>query len=217
MPISVLIADAQRLLCEALAMALSTCPEFRIFSDHPKTAVQAIQAATTYEPDVMLLDYWLGDIEGAAVISTIHAQTPEVKILTLSWFHGPPQIQESLAAGAVGFLPKGLGVREVVEAIQRACRGESPVYGEDLDNLIMKIEGRERRLEVAEDQFASLTPRELEVLQLIAQGFSIERIVKKLRIGETTVRSHIHQILSKMNARSQLEAVAIARGWGLLA
>jgi DNA-binding NarL/FixJ family response regulator len=214
--ISVLICDAQPLMGDALALALERDAGLAIFPEHPAAGVDAVEAAVRLRPDVALIDFWLDGMEAPAVVREILAHAPETKILHLSWFHGPPQIRESIASGSVGFLPKGVTVAQVDEAIHRAHAGEVPVFEKELDELILRIERRGHYLEDLHDRFVTLSPRELQVLRLLGAGLTSEDIGARLGIVEATVRTHIHRILSKSGARSQLEAVALARDQGLV-
>lgn len=212
----VLVADAQYLFADALATALDACADVDPLPHRPTNAVEAIAAVTTARPGVALVDYWLPDMEGPAATRSILARVPQTRVLLLSWFHGPPQIEAGLAAGAVGFLPKSLAVAQVAEGVRRAAGGEHPVFGEELAAVAAAIAERGRYVELNARRFAALSPRELEVLRLLGGGLTADDIAQRLDIAEPTVRTHVHKILAKTDARSQLEAVAMARDVGIL-
>lgn len=214
--IKVLIADSQRLFAHALAIALSRCRELDVISDLPVSGIDAIRVANSHKPDVVVLDHWIEGLDSTVVTKTILGQLPQAKILHLSWFHGPDNIRSALDAGAVGFLPKGLTVEWVDEAIHRANAGERPVFEEGLDNLMIRIEGRREFLEEEGRRLNELTPRELEVLRYISAGLSVQKIALRFRIKEATIRRHVHHLLGKLGAATQVEAVAIARDHGLV-
>lgn len=215
-PTRVLIADAQFLVADSLGTALEARAGLTVLDDRPREGIETLRAVTTYWPEFVLLDYWLPDMEGSAVIRELVARAPETKVLTLSWFHGPKQVQDALQAGAVGFLPKSLSVDRVAEAIARAQQGENPVFAEELAELVGTIANRAAYLQTASTRFANLTVRELEILRLLGAGLSSTAIARRLYISHATVRTHVTRILSKIDANSQLEAVAMAREEGLV-
>lgn len=211
-----LIADAQVLFSDALAIALGCCEGLEILPDLPTEGRKAVAMAIADKPDIILVDYWMPEMDGPAVARTLAVQATETKVMHLSWFHGPIQIQESLASGAVGFLPKSVRVSLVAEAIVRAQAGESPVFEEQLQGLARTIATRQQYLADMQTRLASLTPRQLEILRLVGAGLMVTDVAKRLGLREGTVRTHIHNILDKTGARSQLEAVALARDEGLI-
>lgn len=214
--ITVLVTDAQRLFADALGSALGQCEGLRVLEHRPTDAVEAIAVVTREHPDVALIDYWLPDMEGPVSTASVLARRPDTKVLVLSWFHGPQQITAALEAGAVGFLPKSLTVAVVAEGVRRAVAGECPVFGEQLGRLAETITARNSSVDQWARRYATLTARELEVLRLLAAGLPADDIADRLEIAETTTRTHIHKILAKTEAHSQLEAVAMARDLGLV-
>jgi len=214
--ISVLIVDAQFLVADALATALNGYDDIAVLAQRPTTGVQALKEAAAAHPAVVLLDYWLPDVDGPAAIRQLGAEAPDTKALTLSWLHDPEQIKTALQAGAIGYLPKSVSVAKVAEGIRRAAQGEDPVFGEKIAKLIEALRARADEVDDVADRFANLTTRELEVLQLLSTGASVVEIGHQIGITEATVRTHITRILRKIEAGSQLEAVTLARVAGLV-
>jgi DNA-binding NarL/FixJ family response regulator len=212
----VLIGDAQHLFADALAEALACRSDLSVLDTRPCQGVEALRVATNSTADVALLDYWLPDMEGPVAIRELLRRAPEVKVLTLSWFHGADQVQLALRAGAVGFLPKSLSVQRVAEAVRRAHEGENPVFGEELARLVDQLAMRAAAVQEVTGRFAELTVREIEVLQLLALGRSRTAIARCLEISEATVRTHITRLLGKSGATSQLEVVTMARDAGIV-
>lgn len=212
----VVIADAQYLFAESLATALTERAGLKVVPDHPNRGSDVLTLVASERPDVALVDYWLPDMDGPSVIGQLRARAPATKVITLSWFHGRREVQQALHNGAVGFLPKGVRVDQVAEAIARAQDGEDPVFAEELTKLVRTITARNNALGDIAQRFAVFTPRELDVLQLIAAGLSARMIARRLDIREATVRTHITRILAKTEAGSQLEVVAMARDQGLV-
>jgi DNA-binding NarL/FixJ family response regulator len=214
--VKVLVSDSQLMFAHALGIALSRCPQLEIVPELPTSGSDVIGSALAHRPRVILLDHWIEGMDSTAVTEAILEHVPNAKVLHLSWFHGPEHIQVALRAGAVGFLPKGLTVDSVEDAIHRADAGENPVFEEELDRLVMRIERRKNLLENENRRLRSLTPRELEILRYMSTGLTVEKIASRLDIKATTVRRHVHHILQKSGAATQLEAVAIARDHGLV-
>lgn len=214
--ISVLVADAQFLVAESLAAALRNFDEFDVVEEYPTSGVKAIGTIAERKPDVAVIDYWLEGMEAWAVTTALLARLPNLKILHLSWFYGPNQIQESLASGAVGFLPKSSSVAKVAEGIRRAANGEHPVFREEMEDLAAKLQLSQTIVEQRSEGAASLTPRELAVLRLMAGGFPLGTIAERLEIREGTVRRYIENILRKLKAGTRLEAVLTAKDQGLV-
>ena len=125
-------------------------------------------------------------------------------------------MQEALASGAVGFLPKGLTVAQVGEAIRRARAGQVPVFEEELQGLMQRIGWRQAFIENQAESVAKLTPRELQILRLMGRGLSVDDIAERLKMATSTARRHVHNILDKTGARSQVEAIVIARDHRLI-
>lgn len=208
---TVLVADGQKLFAQAVGIALRTYPELEVLPEHPTTGTAALEVATREEPDMLLLDYWLPGMDGPACTRAVRERTPGAKVLLLSWLHGPQHVQEALAAGAVGFLPKSLTFDQLVEAIRRACAGEALVFGEQLARLVEDIERRAEESEERVKRLATLSGRELEVLDRLGKGLSPKEIAVDLEISIGTVKNHIHSILVKTGGRTQLEAILVAR------
>lgn len=214
--IRVLIGDAQYLFADALGAALSAYSDFTVLTDHPRRGIDVFHAAADRHPHIALLDYWLPDMDGATVIRELHHRVPDVKVITLSWFHGPEQVQAALQAGAVGFLPKGVSVAKVAEGLRRAHQGEDPVFGEKVADLVDRLRASNDALDDVSARFSNLTAREIEILQFLSSGLSVVAIARRLGITEATARTHISRILTKTEAGSQLEAVTMARVAGLV-
>jgi len=219
--ITTLIADAQLMFAEALGRALASIPEFLIFDSHPTEASKTLEAVKQARPDVALLDYWIGGDGGAPTITRgILAAAPECKVIVLSWLHGPREIESALQAGAVGFLPKSQGVEVAAEAIRQAHRGENPVLPETLGLIRKTLDDRNRQgyqdWQRAWEKLRTLTRREIEILALISKGRRVEQVAEDLFISIRTVRNHIHNILDKTGAATQLEVVTMARHYRLI-
>jgi len=212
-PIRVLLADPQLLFADCLALSLSDEPGIKVISEHPTQAQEAIDTALRVRPDICLFDFWLGGMEGPAATAALLQQEPEAKVILLSWMHLPHDISVALASGAVGFLPKDISYHELIRAIRNAADGHSPVGPEWLGSVRNRKEddslSRWRQVQ-------SLTRREVDLLRRLAAGLRPEEVAQEFGVQISTVRRHMHNILQKTDARSQMEAVALARLHGVL-
>lgn len=214
--VRVLVVDAQPLVADSLALALAAYHfDLEVLEDRPSSAAVILQTISEKRPDVTLLDYWM-EMDAPALTRMILARRPDHKILVLSWFHGPREIEHALDAGAVGFLPKNLKVDQVAEGIRRAQAGERPVFAEQLEHIVRKIQKRDAEADRTWQKLVDLTPREILVLKMLSLGKGVSDIAEELFVSQSTVRKHIFNTLQKLDAHSQLEAIALARRYGLL-
>lgn len=213
----VLIADPQLLLADALATALAGHDDLEVVDEQPETARDALAAVLRHQPDVALLNYRLRQMNGPALLLAVQVQAPNVKVITLSsWLHSPHDIQTALDCGAVGFVPTEVRVATIVEAIRRARSGENPVFEDKLADMAGRLQSRQDHVSTIAARLARLTPRQLEVLRLIAAGMDATTISKRLNISMPTVRSHIHSMLELAGAQSQVELISMARDHGVV-
>ncbi len=213
--LTIVIADALRLLAESLATALRSWPGLNPVRDYPLCGTEALAAVRNHHPDVVLLDYWLPDMGGPALTKAILRAEPATKVLLVSSMHGLQDVRVALESGAVGFLPKSFGVDRIAEAIGRAHAGESPVYERELRELISRLRLAQEGEAEARRRLATLSPREASVLRLVASGHSTEATAAQLSIRPSTVKGHVHNALRKLGARTKDEALAMVRlcGW----
>lgn len=221
--IKVFLADAQPLLSESLSVALATFPDIDPIDEHASIAPDAIEAVKRLEPDVVVLDYWMPGVDGPGASADVLCQLHGFKVIFLSWFYAnkpwfdaPGDIERVIAAGAVGFLPKHCRVEHVAEAARLAHEGEAPVLRECLDELVDRMRGRRRNAGQVWEQLARLTPREIEILELLAEGMSVTDAAAALFISPATMRTHVQRILHKTGTHSQVAAIAKARNYGII-
>lgn len=212
----ILVADAQPLFAEALAGVLALERDFLTFSEYPASGRDVVDAIYRLEPDVALIDYWIPGMEGPAVTNAITREAPQVKVIMLSWFYGVREIRKALEAGAIGFIPKNVSVSQVSAAIRDAQAGSSIVYPEQIAKMMERLDLGDKAATQMWQKLGELTPRELEILEQLARGDPINALAERLSISVHTLRTHIHRILEKTGTRSQMEAVALARRFGLI-
>ncbi|MGH2771550.1 MAG: response regulator transcription factor [Actinomycetota bacterium] len=215
-PVKVLVADSQRLFADALGAALRLQHGLDVIEEYPGGGPETVDWILFYHPDVALIDYWLVGMDAPAVTRMVLDRLPETKIIVLSWFYSTEQVHLSLEAGAVGFLPKSLEVKHLADAVNRAQAGESPVYEKELEEIMASIQKRESAAKESSQKLASLTPQEVRILLLLSLGLPVKEIAAQLFISVGTTRNYIQKILKKLDAHSQVEAIAMAQQFGLI-
>lgn len=212
MVIRVSLVDDHQLVAQALARALHS--ERDIVVVGTASTVRDIPRALGANPDVVLMDYLLPDGTGADGARLVKALRPHTRVIMLTAVDSDRSLLEAAAADADGYLTKDRQIGDVVSAVRRAV--EQP--GDLRDGLEREIHRRDDRRHAADGQFTErLTPRELDVLQALAEGLGAQAACARLGVTRNTFRTHTQRILAKLNAHSKLEAVSVALAAGLVA
>ena len=213
--ISVLIVDDHLAVAESLQALLSRQSDLDI-GEVATNGKSALRIAAERKPHVVLMDQNLSGESGVVVAAAILAAHPGTAIVMLSGGMTQDELIAAVEVGASGYLLKTTPAAEIVKAIRRAAAGEILLPPDELASLLRL--GRERTRQRAERQrnLPQLTPREREVLVLIAAAADVERIARELKISVNTARGYIQNILEKLSAHSRLEAVVRATELGLL-
>ncbi len=171
---------------------------------------EAIERARESMPEVILMDLQLPTVPGVEAIRAIVEESPHVKVVVLSASGEEPDVLEAVKVGATGYLLKSSTAGEIVEAVRRVHDGE-PVFTPSLAGMVLS---EFRRVAGQEVGVPGLTPRENEVLRLVAKGYTYREIAGKLFISVKTVQNHVQNILSKLQLRKRYELMrfAIQRG-----
>ena len=205
----VLVVEDYDLIAESLCRALNAEDDLGVVGVAGSVS-SAVEMARELRPDVVVMDYLLPDGTGADATAMIKADLPDTHVVMLTGLASGATLAEALEAGCAGFVTKEGRFSELTGAIHAVLRGEVRVPQSLIDDLAAHL--RPRSVGVGSD----LTPREREVLGLLASGASTVNMVETLFVSVHTVRNHVRSILSKLHARSRLEAVAIATRLGLL-
>ena len=217
-PIRVLLADDQQLLRTGFKLVLGTEPDLDIVGE-ATDGVEAVDMARRLLPDVVLMDVRMPRRDGVAATREIVAQKLPVRVLILTTFDLDDYVVGALRAGASGVLAKDVPAEELVQAIRTVAAGDAVVAPRILRRLLDRFA---RRLPTSDDpppppaELATLTDRELEVLQLMARGLSNSEIAGELYVSETTVKTHVGRILTKLHLRDRVQAVVLAYDVGLV-
>jgi two-component system, NarL family, response regulator len=199
--IRVLIADDGAIVRQGLATIIDRDPEMTAIAQ-AEDGQQAIALFREYQPDVTLMDLRMPQMGGVEAIMAICAEFKQARIMVLTTYDGDEDIYRGLQAGAQGYLLKDAKPPELLNAIRMIHSGQKYVPPEVGAKLVQRMSNPE------------LSDRELDVLRLMAQGMSNQGIGTALNVGESTVKSHVNRILSKLgvNDRTQAVIVAIKRG-----
>jgi DNA-binding NarL/FixJ family response regulator len=209
MSIRLLLVDDQSIIRRGLCAVLELEPGLEIVGEAENGSI-AIDQVTTLNPDVVLMDVRMPVMDGVAATKLITSRVNGPKVLVLTTFDDLEAATQALQAGAVGYLLKDTPIEELVHAIQSVYRG----YQHLAPGLVQRLLTQTSEVKNAtpdDPGFTQLTPREQEILLLIAQGCSNREIAQKLYISERTVRNHVTSILSQLGLRDRTQAAIYAQ------
>lgn len=209
-PLRLLLVDDHTLFREGLASLFSYQQGFEVVGEADSHAT-AIEQVRSLHPDIVLMDIDLAGDDGIAATRDIVSEFPDVAVVILTVHDEAEKLIEAVKAGAQGYLVKNLRSAELVEQLRGVAEGEAAISRRIATRLLEEF----RREDEPAEPESDLTPRELEILTLVAQRMSNAEIARQLVISEHTVKNHIKNILSKLHLRSRRQAAeyGIARGW----
>ncbi len=208
--IRVLIVDDHAIVRRGIRALLSEAGGFTIVGEVDSGQAAVLSAMQT-QPDVILMDLLMPGMDGIEATRQITSHQPGARILVLTSFAADNQVFPAIKAGAVGYLLKDSSPDELVRAIRQVHRGEPALHPRIARKLLQEV-ARPIEKEPAPE---ALTPRELTVLRLIAQGLSNQEIADRLSVSEATVRAHVSRILGKLHLASRTQAALYAVREGL--
>lgn len=208
--IRLLLVDDQGIIREGLRSLLEAKPDLTIVGEAENGKV-AVELALLLKPDVVLMDVRMPIMDGVAATQTLTAQAPDIKVLVLTTFNDDEYVIQALRWGAKGYLLKDTPSTELADAIRAIHRG----YTQFGPGLVEKAVAGAAATEEPPEAFTQLTPREQEVLQLIATGCSNREIAAQLYISERTVKNHVNSLLRRLNLRDRTQVAILAAKWSL--
>jgi DNA-binding NarL/FixJ family response regulator len=211
MTIRVLVADDQRVVREGLTMVLGLLPDVEVVGA-ASDGGEAIALAAALAPDVVLMDLRMPRCDGVEATRRLRAEQPDVRVVVLTTYSDDRSVLDALRAGARGYLTKDAGGAEIHQALKQVLDDRAAIDPAVAHHLVAAVAETPRR-EAGPD---GLTPREIEVLALVAKGLTNAEIARQLVIGEATVKSHMTHLLAKIDARDRAQAVAYAYRQGYM-
>lgn len=212
MSIRILIADDHGVLRAGLRSLLNAEPDFTVVGEAGDSR-QAIQLAQELHPDILLLDLSMPDAGGIEVTRQVKRACPDTRILILTMHEDESLLQEAIQAGAAGYIIKRAAEPELINAVHAIWRGDLYIHPAMTRALLKSLQPA---APAAEAPVEPLTPREKEVLQHIAQGYTNQQIADLLQISIRTVEGHRANLTGKLALKSRVELVRYARQQGLL-
>lgn len=212
--VRVLIADAHSLFREALVTALDGESDLDVVGE-ARDGLEAVAEAARTEPEVAVLDVDLPNCDGVRATSLIRERLPACRVVVLAAEEDHQTLADAIHAGANGYLTKASPLTDLVDAIRSVHRGDTLVPAGMLGDLLGRLIDRRQQQSEAVRRIGRLTPREREVLDLLARGGDNDSIAQALVISPQTARTHIQNVLVKLGVHSRLEAAALAIQNGL--
>ncbi|MHA6741102.1 response regulator [Rhodococcus erythropolis] len=217
MPITVFIADDQAMVRQGFGALLSAQPDISVIGDAPDGKI-AVAEVARLRPDVVLMDVRMPEMNGLDAARQILSAgwEPPVRVLMLTTFDIDDYVYEALSVGASGFMLKDAPAEELIRAVRVVAEGQALLAPTVTRRLIADVTSRRAAPRARPAALDALTPREREVLELIARGLSNVEIAERLFVAEQTVKTHVGKVLSKLDLRDRAQAVVLAYESGLV-
>jgi DNA-binding NarL/FixJ family response regulator len=208
----VVIADDHPVFRSGLQALLGIAPGIEVVGE-AQTGVEAVQLAREQQPDVVLMDLHMPDLDGVAATKQITHDSPRIAVLVFTMFDDDDSVFAAMRAGARGYLLKGTNQADVIHAVHLVGAGGA-MFGPAVAQRVIEFFARPRPTGIPL-AFPQLTDREHEILDLLAQGQSNTTIAIRLHISDKTVRNHVSNIFTKLAVADRAQAIARARDAGL--
>ena len=209
-PIRVLVADDHAIVRSGIRAVLEIVPDIEVVGE-ARDGREAISRVVALQPDVILMDLVMPEMDGIEAIRQIQDHQPDARILVLTTFSGEDKILPAIKAGALGYHLKDSRPDELAQAIRQVYRGESSLHPVIARKVLEELARPSERPPTPEP----LTHRELEVLRLVAQGLENREIAEELVITEATVRTHVSNVMAKLHVANRTQAALYALREGI--
>lgn len=213
MKLRVLIVDDQQLVRAGFGRLIESESDLEVVAE-ASDGDEAIDAAARHRPDVVLMDIRMPRVDGIRATATIVRSTPATRVLILTTYDLDEYVFEALRAGASGFLLKDAPPQHLIDAIHVVAAGDALLAPSVTRRLIAEFTSHRRPSDTP--ALATLTPRERETLEHLAQGLSNAEIAARLYVGESTIKTHVTNVLAKTGTRDRVQAVVFAYETGLV-
>lgn len=208
--IRVIVTDDHSIVRKGIKATLELIPDIELVGE-AANGREAVEKAAELKPDVVLMDLVMPLMDGIEAIQKIKTQHPDIRILVLTTFAGEDKVFPAIKAGASGYQLKDSGPEELIAAIRQVYRGESALHPIIARKVLQELTRPTEHPPTPDP----LTPREVEVLKLVAKGMENPEIAAQLVISEATVRTHVSNIMSKLHLASRTQAALYALREGL--
>jgi two-component system nitrate/nitrite response regulator NarL len=213
--VRVLIVQDHPLLASAIARVLEGQPDLAV-AGVSTSGADAVEATVRNRPDVVLMDFRLPDVTGPAAARNIKGEHADAAIVFHSADESETALLDAIDAGATAYLTKDATADQIIEAVRRAARGEVLIPAELFARAIARQRGDVVRRRERERLLAEFTPRELDILHLLAEGLDTVAMAQRLSIAPHTVEWHVRHVIEKLQVHSKLQAVIAAVRKGLI-
>jgi len=214
--IRVLLVDDQAMVREGLKSMLTMEPDIAVIGE-AANGLEALQMVATDTPDIVLMDVRMPEMDGLAALERVKALAPRASVLMLTLYDDPDYLLRALAGGAAGYVLKDGSRDELIRAIRITAEGGAVVAPTMLPDLLRRIGQMGTILpDRARSPRFHLSDRELQVLSLIAKGYTNQQIADKLIVSPTTIKTHVQNILQKLDVSDRTQAAVYAVRYGLI-
>ncbi len=211
----IVVADDQQVVREGFAALLNSQPDFTVVGT-ASDGTEAVRTCDEQRPDIVLMDIRMPETDGIEATKQLTARPNAPRILILTTFDLDEYVYDALRAGASGFLLKDVTAERLFDAVRVIAAGDALLAPSITRRLIGDFARQHRNPGVGSSRLAELTPRETEVLQLLAEGLSNPEIATRLVVTDETIKTHVSRILRKLGLRDRTQAVITAYETGLV-